>query len=73
VTGPTRTFAPGEIEFVEAVCPPGTKVIGGGYFASIMHVAADKTHGSGTTWSVLINNDTSIFVQANAHAVCAAP
>jgi hypothetical protein len=72
VTGPTKTFHPGDIDFVEAVCPAGTKIIGGGYFANIMHVAGDQTYGDGGTWSVLINNDTSIDVDANATAVCAA-
>lgn len=73
VTGPTHTFAPGEIEFVQATCPVGTKLLGGGYFASIMHVGANKTYGDGRTWSVLIDNDTGIYVDANAHAICAAP
>ena len=72
VTGPTRTFAPGEIEFVDASCPAGTRLLGGGYFASISHVAASKTYGDGLTWSVLINNDTSISIEANAHAICGA-
>jgi hypothetical protein len=72
VTGPTRTFAPGEIEFVEATCPTGTKLLGGGYFANIMHVSASKTYGDGQTWSVLINNDYGFAIDANAHAICAA-
>ena len=72
VTGPTVTFAPGEIHFAEATCPAGTTVIGGGYFASIARVAAENTFGDGRTWSVLINNDTSISLDVNAYAVCAA-
>jgi hypothetical protein len=72
VTGSTVTFAPGEIGFAHATCPAGTTVIGGGYYASIASVAADKTYGDGRTWSALINNDTSISVDVNAHAVCAA-
>ena len=39
---------------------------------AIASVAADKTYGDGRTWSALINNDTSISVDVNAHAVCAA-
>ena len=73
VTGPTRTFAPGEIEFVEATCPTGTKLLGGGYFANIMHVSASKTYGNGQTWSVMIYNDRGFAIDANAHAICAAP
>jgi hypothetical protein len=57
---------------VEATCPAGTRLLGGGYFANIMHVGANKTYGDGRTWSVLIDNDTSISVDANAHAICAA-
>ena len=72
VTGPTRSFAPGEIEFVTATCPAGTKLLGGGYFSNIMHVAASKTYGDGQTWSVMINNDNSFSIDANAHAICAA-
>ena len=72
VTGPTVTFAPNEIAHADATCPAGTAVIGGGYYASIAHVAADKTYGDGRTWSVLIHNDSSISIQVNAHAVCAA-
>jgi hypothetical protein len=72
VTGPTVTFAPDQIAHADASCPAGTAVIGGGYYASIAHVAADKTYGDGRTWSVLIHNDSSISIQVNAHAVCAA-
>lgn len=65
-------FAPGEIEYVEATCPAGTKLLGGGYFSNIMHVPASKIYGDGQTWSVLINNDYSFPIDANAHAICAA-
>ena len=73
VTGPTRTFAPGETEFVEASCPTGTKLLGGGYFANIMHVSASKTYGNGLTWSVMIYNDYGFAIDASAHGICAAP
>jgi hypothetical protein len=71
VTGPTRTFAPGDIDFVRAACPAGTKVLGGGYFSNIMHVASSQTF-DGQNWSVLIDNDYSFSIDANAFAVCAA-
>ena len=71
VTGPTVTVAAGDIEWADAACPAGSKAVGGGYFASIAQVAADQTFG-GNGWSVLINNDTSISLDVNATAVCAA-
>ena len=71
VTGPTSTFAPGDIGSVQATCPSNTKVLGGGYFANITHVAGSQTF-NGQSWNVIILNDTSISVDANAFAVCGA-
>jgi hypothetical protein len=71
VTGPTSTFGPGAIGSVRATCPAGTKVLGGGYFANIMHVAGSQTF-DGQSWNVIIGNNYSISVDANAFAVCGA-
>jgi hypothetical protein len=71
VTGPTSSFAPGAVDSVKAFCPAGTRVLGGGYFASITHVGGSQTF-DGQAWTVIIVNDTSISVNANAFAVCGA-
>ena len=72
MTGPTRTFAPGDIQFVEATCPAGTKLLGGGYFSNIMtSPPADLRRRADVV--VLINNDYGFAIDANAHAICAAP
>jgi hypothetical protein len=71
VTGPTSTFGPGATGSVRATCPAGTKVLGGGYFANIMHVAGSQTF-DGQSWNVIIGNNYSISVDANAFAVCGA-
>jgi hypothetical protein len=71
VTGPTRTFASGDIDFVRATCPANTKVLGGGYFSNIMHVAGSQTF-DGQNWSVLIDNDYAFSIDANAFAICGA-
>jgi hypothetical protein len=71
VTGPTSTFANGDVGSVQATCPANTKVLGGGYFANIMHVAGSQTF-NGQSWNVIILNDTGISVEANAFAVCGA-
>jgi hypothetical protein len=71
VTGPTHTFASGDIDFVRATCPANTKVLGGGYFSNIMHVAGSQTF-DGQNWSVLIDNDYAFSIDANAFAICGA-
>jgi hypothetical protein len=72
VTGPTSSFDPGVVGSVKASCPAGTRVLGGGYFANITHVGGSQTF-DGQAWTVIILNDTSISVNANAFAVCGAP
>jgi hypothetical protein len=71
VSGPHRVFAPGEVGYVRAECPPGDRILGGGYFAGGMLVANDVSLDL-VSWSVLIGNDTDIQIQASAWAVCAA-
>lgn len=71
VQGPTVSFAPGAIGYVEAFCPAGTKVTGGGYFNNINDVAgATPDQFGGTRYSVLINNNTGITVDSYAFAIC---
>lgn len=73
VTGPTVSVPAGQILGASAFCPGGTKVIGGGFFSSITDVGGTGNNNAGTSWFVLVNNTTSITVDVNATAVCAAP
>jgi hypothetical protein len=74
VTGPVSMIAPGQTLAISAVCAPGSKVVGGGYFASINDVGATEpdVYG-GTQWGVIVQNNTSIYVNAWAYAVCVSP
>jgi hypothetical protein len=71
VQGPTSTFPPGAIDTVSAFCPPGTKVTGGGWFASIADVGGSlpDTFG-GTRYSAIISNQTTLSVDVFAVAIC---
>ena len=73
VTGPTVSILPGEIEGASAFCPTGTKVIGGGFFASITSVGGTGNNNEGTSWFVLVENTTTIPVDIHATAVCVSP
>lgn len=72
VTGPTSTLAPGQTLTVAALCPAGSKVVGGGYFSSINNVGATvpDVYG-GTQWYAIVQNTTTIYVSSWAYAVCA--
>ncbi len=73
VTGPTVTVADGDVGSASAFCPAGNKVMGGGFFSSITSVGASANNSAGTSWFVLVFNDTGIPVDIWAFAVCAAP
>jgi hypothetical protein len=72
VTGLPRMFAPGETAYVHAECPSGSKILGGGYWAAGMLVLNNSPSQDLRSWSVLIENDYTINVQAVAWAACAA-
>jgi hypothetical protein len=69
VTGPTLSVPSGVVATATAQCPAGSKPIGGGFFSSISNVGGTFTNGS--SWFVIVWNDTSISVNINAYAVCA--
>jgi hypothetical protein len=71
VTGPTSSIAPGQTLVITANCTPGSKVVGGGYFSSINDVGATEpdVYG-GTEWAVIVQNNTGIYVNSWAYAVC---
>jgi hypothetical protein len=73
VTGPTVSVPAGQVSGASAFCPAGTKVIGGGFFSSITDVGGTGNNNAGTSWYVLVSNYTSIAVNVNATAICAAP
>ncbi len=73
VTGPTVSVAVGDIDGASAFCPDGNKVMGGGFFSSLTSVAASESNSAGTSWFVLVHNNTSIPIDIWAFAVCAAP
>lgn len=70
VTGPRVRVGPGQVASATAECPPGAKPIGGGFFSSITNVGATGTNGS--SWYVIVWNDTGVSTDVNAFAVCAA-
>lgn len=78
VVGAPVTVNPGETASPIVSCPAGTIAIGGGGAASIARVGSfpviDQASGSNTPtgWAALIYNDTSVAVQGQAVAVCAA-
>jgi hypothetical protein len=71
VQGPTTTVVPGQTIAVVANCPAGTTGISGGYFSSILDVGG--TVPGITGYGVVMQNNTTISVDAYAFAVCAAP
>ena len=56
-----------------SVCPPGTKVIAGGYVADDAAVTTSGPSSEGTAWIVMFENTTASPVDAGVFAVCAAP
>jgi hypothetical protein len=73
VQGPALDIVPGDSQAVIADCPAGTKVVGGGYFASIGDPAGSLPASTGTSWGAVIYNGSSIDIQVNAYAVCVSP
>jgi hypothetical protein len=73
VAGTPVTDPPGAVVSATAVCPQGTIVISGGAYTSIASVAGSESHGSPTTWYIIVDNNTSISVDVHAVALCAAP
>lgn len=75
VTGPTIALGvypdPSYTQTATATCPAGTKVLGGGYFASINDPAASLPAIDGSSWHAILQNQSSIPTTANAYAVCA--
>lgn len=73
VQGPTTSIPPDTVTRLSVDCPAGTKVIAGGYYASIGSPFSDHQVGS-TNWSVGIETfGWTITGSGYAFATCAAP
>lgn len=80
VSGDMATVVPGQTWFSFAECPAGTKVVGGGGYASVAtlvesspSIEAPNT-GTSNGWTIVVRNDTSITTNnVQAYAVCVAP
>lgn len=74
VLGTTSDLASGGVQGYQAVCPAGTKAIGGGGQSSIGKMSVSEAGGNGAYWFIIVYNDTSITItNVGAFAVCAAP
>ena len=72
VIGPYVYVPAGGLEFnINAYCPPGAAVLGGGFFTSIAMPSRSAPTAGG--WNVFVTNDTSVGVNAQAYAVCGLP
>ena len=71
--GAPTYVAVGQVATATAACPAGTKAIGGGGFNSISQIGASGPAPDGTSWFIIVLNNTSIPVpNVQAFAVCAA-
>ena len=78
VVGVEVGVAPGNVGTATVSCPSGQVATGGGGGGGIAGIAASVplvAPGSTTPggWAVVVSNQTTITVQAQAYAVCAAP
>jgi hypothetical protein len=70
VTGPTVMVSAYQTGGAQAVCPPGSAAVSGGFAATEGHVAFSETLGS-TFHAISVVNDTGSSVQIHATVVCA--
>jgi hypothetical protein len=63
---------PSYTQTATAMCPAGSRVVGGGYFASITQPAASMPSGDGSGWVAILQNESSIPITGWAYAACAA-
>ncbi len=72
VIGPEVYVPAGGLEFnINAYCPPGTAVLGGGFFSNIAKASRSAPTPGG--WNVFVYNDTTADVTAQAYVVCGLP
>jgi Collagen triple helix repeat (20 copies) len=75
VTSPEVTIAPGEVGTATAVCPTGSRAIGGGhifgYEAGGITAEASGPSTDGAAWEAGLANEGTVSATASAFAVCA--
>lgn len=70
VVGPDVSVAPGTVGGANAACPPGSVVVGTGFFAGIGNPGFAERFGNEVGIGVV--NDSSITIAIHAQAICAA-
>ena len=71
VPGDTVLISPNGFSSATAQCPPGTALIGGGFFGNGDQVHAVRSFNSGTNeWVVVAHNGHSFSVGLSARAIC---
>jgi hypothetical protein len=79
VTGPTTSVpsVAGLAVGIEALCPTGNKVVGGGFRIlsadTAVGVVRSENNSTGSGWTVEVTNTSSRAVDMDATAICAAP
>jgi hypothetical protein len=74
VTGPSVVIPAGGTGIqLTATCPPGTKVISGGYFIDTGLTYWSVEDVTATAWIATIDNQGGPDGEGNAYAVCASP
>lgn len=74
VQGPPANFLVGQVATVEAICPAGNKVLGGGVYSNITVVGSSRPLPDGSGWAAVLANTSLIEVDGlYAFAVCGAP
>lgn len=67
---------PNQAESAIATCPPGKKVLGGGFSGPIASVIVNQNHpefsgGTDTGWRVVFTNTSQFVSSITAYAICA--
>jgi hypothetical protein len=80
VTGPSGPIPTGSTFTFTALCPPGSKVVGGGYhsganqpFTVAIQASSSSPIPDGSGWQASILNSAIVTFFGNAYAVCVAP
>ncbi|MBB4888121.1 hypothetical protein FHS38_004189 [Streptomyces netropsis] len=67
-----RNVGPGETAIIRVPCDPGTVPTGGG-FNNSPGVDVLSSFAQPDNWTVVVNNPSNIFKQAESHVICSTP